>query len=288
MAGYRGDGYGMYGDHGDDDFYQDMRRGRDDDRFRSRDDDERRREHGRYEEDGRRGFMLGRGDEDHSRDRFNREDDRRGGWPGRGEEQARSWMSDDDRGRQASRFNMDRGARDEHRGEGFLERAGHQVREWMDDDGRDDRSGRGSPAPMGLSDRSRVGGGLGMGSRPERGGGQRGAHDHYLSWRERQLAELDRDYDEYCRENEQKFSSEFEQWRQNRRSQPAGAGVGSSGAMAEQGPPSSSSAISPTSQQGGGTAAMGESSSTIGLGASEELTSPSQGEAAAKTGRSKR
>ena len=288
MAGYRGDGYGMYGDHGDEDFYDDMRRGRDGDRFRGREDDDRRRERGHYQEGDRRDFMLGRGHEDHSRDRFDREDDRRGGWLDRGEERARSWMSDDDRGRRPSRFNMDRGIGDEHRGEGFLERAGHQVREWMNNDEGDDRGRRGSSAPMGLNDRSRMGGSLGMGSRPEREGGQRGAHDHYLSWRERQLAELDRDYDEYCRENEQKFSSEFEQWRQNRRSQPAGASFGSSGTMGEQASSTSSSAMSQTSHLPGGTAAGGEPSSTAGLEASEELVSSSQGEDAAKAGRPKR
>ena len=41
-----------------------------------------------------------------------------------------------------------------------------------------------------------------------------------------QMAELDRDYDEYCRENERKFSSEFESWRQTRR-QPSALSTGS-------------------------------------------------------------
>lgn len=41
--------------------------------------------------------------------------------------------------------------------------------------------------------------------------------DAYLSWRERQIAELDRDYEEYCRECGQDFHSSFESWRRNRR-----------------------------------------------------------------------
>lgn len=42
-------------------------------------------------------------------------------------------------------------------------------------------------------------------------------HDpHYQSWRERQMAELDRDYDEYRRENQSRFESEFGSWREQR------------------------------------------------------------------------
>jgi hypothetical protein len=40
--------------------------------------------------------------------------------------------------------------------------------------------------------------------------------DHYRSWRDRQMAELDRDYQEYCREREQQFHREFDDWRSNR------------------------------------------------------------------------
>lgn len=40
--------------------------------------------------------------------------------------------------------------------------------------------------------------------------------DHYRSWRDRQMAQLDRDYDDYCREREQQFHSDFDSWRRNR------------------------------------------------------------------------
>ena len=40
--------------------------------------------------------------------------------------------------------------------------------------------------------------------------------DHYRSWRERHMSELDRDYEEYCRECEQQFHRDFDNWRQNR------------------------------------------------------------------------
>jgi len=46
---------------------------------------------------------------------------------------------------------------------------------------------------------------------------QRGMHDpHYHSWRQRQMEELDRDYDDYCRENQSRFESEFGSWREKR------------------------------------------------------------------------
>ncbi|MFP5329206.1 MAG: DUF2171 domain-containing protein [Alphaproteobacteria bacterium] len=42
-------------------------------------------------------------------------------------------------------------------------------------------------------------------------------HDrHYESWRRRQLDELDRDYDEFRRENQHRFENEFGTWRENR------------------------------------------------------------------------
>ncbi len=41
----------------------------------------------------------------------------------------------------------------------------------------------------------------------------------YRSWRDRQISSLDRDYDEYRRENQSRFESEFSTWRQNRQIQ---------------------------------------------------------------------
>ena len=40
--------------------------------------------------------------------------------------------------------------------------------------------------------------------------------DHYRSWRDRHMSELDRDYEEYCREREQQFHRDFDSWRSNR------------------------------------------------------------------------
>jgi hypothetical protein len=45
-------------------------------------------------------------------------------------------------------------------------------------------------------------------------------HDpHYSEWRQRQIQEIDRDYDEYRREHQSKFESEFGNWRSKRQGQ---------------------------------------------------------------------
>jgi hypothetical protein len=40
--------------------------------------------------------------------------------------------------------------------------------------------------------------------------------DHYLSWRDKQIDALDRDYADYCREREQQFHQDFDSWRSQR------------------------------------------------------------------------
>ena len=51
-------------------------------------------------------------------------------------------------------------------------------------------------------------------------GAYRRPHDeHYRSWRERQMADLDRDYDEYRREKQSAFEQEFGAWRSKRQGQ---------------------------------------------------------------------
>jgi hypothetical protein len=45
------------------------------------------------------------------------------------------------------------------------------------------------------------------------------SHDPYRSWRERQMLEFDRDYDEYRREHQSKFEQDFGSWRQGRQQQ---------------------------------------------------------------------
>ena len=50
---------------------------------------------------------------------------------------------------------------------------------------------------------------------------------HYLSWRDKQMEALDRDYADYCREREQQFHSDFDTWRSQRsgNQQPLQAGM---------------------------------------------------------------
>ncbi|MEA3003181.1 MAG: hypothetical protein QOH81_1969 [Sphingomonadales bacterium] len=57
----------------------------------------------------------------------------------------------------------------------------------------------------------------------ERARPPRGGVDHaYSDWRDRQIAQLDRDYEEYRREHQDKFNREFGDWR-DRRQQQRGA-----------------------------------------------------------------
>ncbi len=39
---------------------------------------------------------------------------------------------------------------------------------------------------------------------------------HYHAWKQRQLDDLDRDYDQYCRDRQDRFESDFGAWRENR------------------------------------------------------------------------
>ena len=41
-----------------------------------------------------------------------------------------------------------------------------------------------------------------------------------MSWRDRQIEALDRDYADYCREREQQFHQDFDTWRTNRGNNP--------------------------------------------------------------------
>src|SRR3546814_5259899 len=50
-------------------------------------------------------------------------------------------------------------------------------------------------------------------------GDDQGEDGHYRRWRDRQIEQLDRDYDEYRRERQQPFQSDLDSWRQHRRQQ---------------------------------------------------------------------
>ncbi|GGB15425.1 hypothetical protein GCM10011380_01080 [Sphingomonas metalli] len=83
---------------------------------------------------------------------------------------------------------------------GFFARAGDEVRSWFGDDDAERRR------EMDARNDDRYYGG--------------GQHDHdYHGWRSTQIAALDRDYDEYRRENRSRFENEFSSWRTNRQGQ---------------------------------------------------------------------
>ncbi len=75
---------------------------------------------------------------------------------------------------------------------GFFDRAGDEVRSWFGDD---DAERRRELDAQNARDRD------------------------YQTWRSGQIAALDRDYDEYRRENQQRFSNEFGTWRTDRQGQ---------------------------------------------------------------------
>ncbi len=118
----------------------------------------------------------------------------------RGEDQrteSRDWRRDEDRGRFASRGDFDRDhdpRRERERGHRESGRPGHFFA----------ASGY-ARGGFGPEDFER-----------ERGSRGRSFDPHYHSWRQRQLEELDRDYDEFRRENQARFEDEFGSWRERR------------------------------------------------------------------------
>jgi hypothetical protein len=124
----------------------------------------------------------------------------------------RGW-NDRDRSERERDSNFMFEGRDEDRG--FFDRAGDRASSWFRDDERDYRG----PSRSGGEDR---GGRRRFSSHPD---------EHYLSWRDKQMQALDREYQDYCREREQRFHQEFDQWRQQRRSNnpPLQAGMTQTG-----------------------------------------------------------
>lgn len=104
-------------------------------------------------------------------------------------------------------------------------------------------------------------------------------HDHYRNWRDREMAKLDRDYDDYCREREQQFNQDFDSWRRNRSSQSqSNADLGTS----------SNAGVGTTTASMTGTAGSGSAiGSATGTGGSiQSDTTGSTETADAGTGRS--
>jgi hypothetical protein len=87
---------------------------------------------------------------------------------------------------------------------GFFDRAGDEVRSWFGDEEAERRRRLDQRYDQRYSGQSFS--------------GYRG-DDDYHNWRAGQISSLDRDYDEYRRENQQKFSNEFGSWRNERQTQ---------------------------------------------------------------------
>ena len=190
---------------GSDDGRRDQGRGRDQDR-------------GFFERAGEevRSWFGGGGDDrrDYGRD-YDRDREHSGGSYG--------WMSNGWGNQAGESWNRDRpGVRNEREG-WFTDSVGGERGRRLGGSGGRDSDYRGDPGagPMGAA----FGAGYGSAGQlgPSRSTGMnRGAdlHDpHYSQWRQRQIEDLDRDYDEYRREHQSKFEQEFGGWRQKRQGQ---------------------------------------------------------------------
>jgi hypothetical protein len=132
-------------------------------------------------------------------------------------------------------------------GRGFFERARDEVGNWLgggDDSARTSaersRYGHGQSGFGGehyRSNRSGAdwegGGGSGGGSSSAAYAGREQSNtshfdENYRRWREQQIARLDQEYEEYCRERQQRFETDFHSWREARQSRP-GEAQGSAG-----------------------------------------------------------
>ena len=172
--------------------------------------------------------------------------------PGRRRSSGSSIFSDDDDERGARDWNperkgwgprADRGGGGE--GGGFFDRARDEVRSWFGDE--DGQRGRGG---QGWSERSSYGRGQsGFGGETYRsnrsGGGDHGGEagsyfrreqsgtshfdENYRRWRDQEIAKLDREYEEYCRERQQRFESDFHGWRESRRGKASESTAGGDG-----------------------------------------------------------
>jgi hypothetical protein len=152
------------------------------------------------------GYDLDRPRGDHQRDRFRSygaDDAYRGSYWSDGRR-----TTDVDRGSYS--YEPGREPRDTRGERDFFSRAGDEIRSWFGDEEAERR----------------------------READARRYDDHYRAWRGERIAELDRDYDEYRRENARRFHNEFSTWRTEREGQRQGLGrvaehmevVGSDGA----------------------------------------------------------
>ena len=197
-------------------------------------DAERRRREDRIREDRGRGYGARSNEHDHDYDRsYNRDYDR--GY-GRDWDRDRSGGSDErdwgDKFRTSDRGGFSE--RDYNRGwRGELSQ--RRDRDW--EHGRSDRDYRPMTGDYGRAAGAMAAGARGSGDydrsqtpygrdeyrRTSFAGSRENSRDrdfdpHYRSWRDRHMGELDRDYDDYRRENQSRFENDFASWRERRQS----------------------------------------------------------------------
>lgn len=96
-------------------------------------------------------------------------------------------------------------------------------------------------------------------------------HDYYRSWRDRQMQELDRDYDEFRREREQKFHEDFDSWRRRRQQDPSASSTSPGlGATPNAGVGTTTSSVTGTA--GTGSAAGGSASGSSAMSDATDQT----------------
>jgi hypothetical protein len=196
-----------------------------DDRFQARNRD--------FEGRNDRGFFERAGDEiaswfgDDDAERRRRDDQRLEGRDHGWTHDDRDWRRDEQRGRTFARDrDWDRGRSDRFYGEGRSAMSRAPYRGDFGGASSDYDRSPGGYRPMfggytaaeGLSDfdsGARRDFGRDWGS-SRRGRFSSERDPHYHSWRQRQIDELDRDYDDYRRENQSRFESEFGSWRERR------------------------------------------------------------------------
>jgi len=110
-------------------------------------------------------------------------------------------------------------------------------------------------------------------------------HDHYRNWRDREMSKLDREYEDYCREREQKFNQDFDGWRRNRQSQSPSASANASssdlGASSNAGVGTTTASLTGTAGSG---SAIGSATGTGGSIQSDTTRSTETADAGSPTG----
>lgn len=176
------------------------------------------------------------------------------------EDRERGWRDRDrdERGRRSDTGEQRREhSRDHGRDRGMM--FGGRQREWS---GEDRWSGRGSGRQE--YDREQDYGDYAQGRRSF----SANPDDHYRSWRDRHMSELDRDYEDYCREREQQFHQDFDSWRRQRQGNPQPLQTGMTQTGMSHDPSGELQLTTEATPDQGGTDPMGEA--TLGTNSSSE------------------